>query len=98
MRYIQFHLDNGFAGCDLDIVCAYSDETTDDEIIRIFDELNEDNAYGCLDLCVDDPSDEEEVNTYFEELLGSWDEISEDEYLELVADGVEEFVNGEDLF
>ena len=87
MRYIRYHYENGYCGCDDVGVAAYDDGTSDYEIdcnlcdnLVVYGEEFENGAEG-FDLNSGWESEEAQIR-YYENLHFEWEEISESEYLE----------------
>lgn len=91
MRYIKFSGGNGYCGCDWEEVAIVDDDTTDRELDNQAYNLTMDYAEGYIYVAegydIDTGWESEEAeNEYYEGVTSNWQEITEDEYNEALAD------------
>lgn len=92
MRYIKIYGGTGICGTDFEEYMEVSDETTDEELYELAQDMANDNAsmYESSDLDEDDYDTFEEYEDamaqesadFWADVCGSWEEVSEEEYLE----------------
>lgn len=92
-RFIRCWFDTGFYTGDDELVIDYPDETTDIEIENdvstLFYEHCDDYSYLLMPDFEDDMSEEdyyEEYESRLEDCSYGWEEISEEEFLDLIDD------------
>ena len=91
MRYIRFFGGNGYCSCDWEEVAVVDDDTTDRDLDQQAYNLAMDYAEGYdyvaegYDIDTGWESEEAE-NEYYEGVTSNWQEITEDEYNEALAD------------
>ena len=89
MKYIHVNAGNGYCGCDEEFLMKFEDDMSDNDI---WDEVLCNYSYidGAAGL---DPDDEEFEEYSYEECIGDntgYKEISEEEYKQLLEEGIEE--------
>lgn len=89
MLFVYMMPSNGFCGCDIDYMMTFPDNTSTEEIDKAFKRIQFDNAAEFEELCIDSDN-EEEVREYYSNLSGGWKFISEEDYYESLAAGVDE--------
>ncbi len=91
MRYIKYHFENGYCGCDEDDVIAFNDDITNDQIDSyLYDDLQE-YASGFENVAEGYDYEEgwesaEDEEFYYENCDYSWEEITKEEYKEWLGE------------
>ena len=91
MRYIKFSGGNGYCGCDWEEVAIVDDDATDRDLDNQAYNLAMDYAEGYTYVAEGYDIDtgweyEEAEDVYYGDVTFSWQEITEEEYNEALAD------------
>ena len=89
MIYVYMMTNNGYDGCDIDYVMSFPDDTSSEDIDTAFNRINFENAAEFEEMCIDS-NNEYEVREYYSNLSGGWKFISEEDYYDCLAAGMDE--------
>lgn len=87
MRYIHFSGGTPYCGCDFDEVEEFPDDTEDSFLDQIAEDKAHDNGESfeyCATGWGEGFESEEEEESYYMDCWCNWEEISEEEYMELL--------------
>lgn len=85
MKYIHFTFGNGYCGCDNDEWQEFEDDITSDELNEIAAEMANENADEFTYVHTgwgNGFKDDDDMQSYYNEVWYDWEEVSEEEYEE----------------
>ena len=86
MKYVKFHGETGYCGCDFDEYEKYDDNVTEEFLNEVLDDMVHENGESfeyCATGWGNSWESEEEEDEYYENCSGSWEFITKEEYEEM---------------